>query len=48
VFPEQLSTDQQILLDQLCATTSGAGGAADGRLQAWQRSLRAWERGLRS
>jgi len=48
VFPEQLSTDQQILLDQLCATTSGAGGAADGRLQAWQRALRAWERGLRS
>lgn len=48
VFPDQLSTDQQILLDQLCATTSGAGGAADGRLQAWQRGLRAWERGLRS
>jgi len=48
VFPEQLSTDQQILLDQLCATTSGAGGAADDRLQAWQRGLRAWERGLRA
>jgi molecular chaperone DnaJ len=48
VFPEQLSTDQQILLDQLCATTSGAGGAADDRLQAWQRGLRAWERGLHS
>ena len=38
---------QQILLDQLCATTSGAAGAADARLQAWQRGLRAWERGLR-
>ncbi|WP_238136707.1 DnaJ C-terminal domain-containing protein [Variovorax sp. JS1663] len=25
MFPKQLSTDQQILLDQLCATTSGAG-----------------------
>lgn len=46
VFPERLSTDQQILLDQLCATTSGAGGAADERLQAWHRGLRAWERGL--
>ena len=45
VFPERLSTDQQILLDQLCATTSG--GAADERLGAWQRDLRAWERGLR-
>ncbi|KWT95812.1 MULTISPECIES: DnaJ C-terminal domain-containing protein [unclassified Variovorax] len=47
VFPEQLSTDQQILLDQLCATTAGAGGVADDRLQAWQRGLRAWERGMR-
>ncbi|MDR6534449.1 molecular chaperone DnaJ [Variovorax soli] len=46
VFPERLSTDQQILLDQLCATTSG-GEAMDERLQAWQRSLRTWERGLR-
>ncbi len=49
VFPRQPSTDQQILLDQLCATTSGAGGqAVDDQLKAWQRGLRAWERGLRS
>lgn len=47
VFPERLSTDQQILLDQLCATTSGAGAREDERLQAWHRGLRAWERGLR-
>ncbi|WP_077001958.1 DnaJ C-terminal domain-containing protein [Variovorax sp. KK3] len=47
VFPQQLSTDQQILLDQLCATTSGAGGrGVDNRLDAWRRGLRAWERGL--
>lgn len=47
IFPQQLSTDQQILLDQLSATTSGAGGEAlDDRLRAWNRGLRAWERGL--
>ena len=37
-----LSTDQQILLDQLLATS----GTADERLRAWNRKLRAWERGL--
>lgn len=48
VFPQQLSTDQQILLDQLCATTSSASGqGVDDRLQAWQRGLRAWERSFR-
>jgi molecular chaperone DnaJ len=47
IFPDALSTDQQILLDQLLATTSGAGGhASDDRLRAWSRRLRAWERGL--
>jgi molecular chaperone DnaJ len=47
IFPQQLSTDQQILLDQLLATSSGAGGEAlDGRLRAWNRDVRAWERGL--
>lgn len=46
IFPDSLSIDQQILLDQLLATTSGAGAhAADERLRAWNRKLRAWERG---
>ena len=47
IFPQQISTDQQILLDQLSATSSGAGGEAlDERLRAWNRGLRAWERSL--
>jgi molecular chaperone DnaJ len=47
IFPQQLSTDQQILLDQLSATSSSAGGEAlDDRLRAWNRGLRAWERSL--
>jgi molecular chaperone DnaJ len=47
IFPQQLSTDQQILLDQLLATSSGAGGEAlDERLRAWNRGLRVWERSL--
>ena len=47
VFPAQFSTDQEILLDQLMAGTSGAAGqASDDRLAAWNRQLRAWERGL--
>lgn len=40
VFPEKLSTDQEILLDQLIA----AGTAAEPRLAEWQRTLRARER----
>ncbi len=44
-FPESLSTDQQILFDQLVATFSGATGkAADPRFAAWNETLRAWER----
>ncbi|MDM0078020.1 DnaJ C-terminal domain-containing protein [Variovorax sp. J2P1-59] len=46
IFPDSLSTDQQILLDQLLATTSGGGHSPDSRLRAWSRDLRAWERGL--
>lgn len=47
IFPERLSTDQEILLDQLSATTSDAGGQpSDERLRAWNRGVRAWERGL--
>ncbi len=48
VFPQHLSNDQHILLDQLCATALGAGGhAVDERLRAWQKDLRARERGMR-
>lgn len=47
IFPEQLSADQQALLDQLIATSSGAGAAGiDERLRGWNQSLRAWERAL--
>ncbi|WP_286560035.1 DnaJ C-terminal domain-containing protein [Variovorax brevis] len=46
IFPDQLSADQEILLDQLLATTSGNGAQADARIRAWNRGLRAWERGL--
>ena len=46
-FPERLSTDQEILFDQLVATVSGAAGdAADTALGSWNRSLRAWQRDL--
>lgn len=40
-WPERLSTDQQILLDQLLAATA----AADKPLAEWQRTLGAWQRG---
>lgn len=45
VFPAQFSTDQDILLDQLIATTGRASGAGSSeRLQAWDKSVKAWER----
>ena len=45
-FPERLSVDQQILLDQLMATGMGQdGGAADERLSNWQHNLRDWQQG---
>ncbi len=47
VFPSKLSTDQDILLDQLIATTSrDAGAGSSERLKAWDKDLRAWERTL--
>ncbi len=47
IFPERLSADQDILLDQLIAALSGPQGhASDHRLRTWQRELRAWERRL--
>lgn len=48
VFPEALSADQEILLDQLIASSSGSGEGADERLRAWNRGLRAWERSLKA
>ena len=39
IFPERLSTDRQILLDQLVAT------ASDPRLDDWAERLRLWENG---
>ncbi|HSU23768.1 MAG TPA: DnaJ C-terminal domain-containing protein [Variovorax sp.] len=46
VFPSRLSSDQQILLDQLSATGLGVGGEpVDERLRTWHRGLRAWEKG---
>jgi molecular chaperone DnaJ len=43
VFPAQLSADQNILLDQLIATTSGGGGPAQApELAGWRDALRDW------
>lgn len=48
IFPHRLTTDQQILLDQLIATTSGpAAKQLDERLRGWNRVLGAWTRGAR-
>ncbi len=43
VFPPRLSTDQEILIDQLVAASRRDEGA-DGRIAAWHRTLRQWER----
>lgn len=46
VFPQRMSTDQQILLDQLIATTVGTDAQpADERLRRWHQALGAWKRG---
>ncbi|HRH88454.1 MAG TPA: DnaJ C-terminal domain-containing protein [Rubrivivax sp.] len=48
VFPQRMSADQQILLDQLIATTSGPDAKpSDERLREWQQGLRAWKAGAR-
>jgi molecular chaperone DnaJ len=47
-FPERLSTDQNILLDQLIATTSGPTSPAPSpgsRLADWAEALQAWQVG---
>jgi molecular chaperone DnaJ len=48
VFPQRMTADQQILLDQLIATTSGADAKlSDERLRTWNQALRAWTTGGR-
>jgi len=45
IFPQRMSADQDILLDQLVATFSGPDGRSeDPRLSAWQLNVQAWER----
>jgi molecular chaperone DnaJ len=45
IFPQRMTTDQQILLDQLIATTSGPNAMrSDERLQRWDQALRTWKR----
>lgn len=40
-FPSRFSSDQQILIDQLIATTVGAGGVSvDREIGAWQQAVR--------
>jgi len=47
-FPERFSTDQEILLDQLLATSADASGQpTDARLGEWQQTLSHWQRGRR-
>jgi molecular chaperone DnaJ len=45
IFPQRMGTDQQILLDQLIATTSGPDAAqSDERLRRWNHALRGQKR----
>lgn len=44
IFPQRLTADQQILLDQLIATTSGPDAKQpDERFRGWNQALRAWK-----
>ena len=44
VFPDRLGADQEILLDQLIAVSSGPRGSATAtRLVDWRRTLQGWE-----
>jgi molecular chaperone DnaJ len=46
IFPQRMTADQQILIDQLIATTTGADGKpSDERLRGWSEALGAWKRG---
>ena len=45
IFPAQMTTDQQILLDQLIAISSGPDAkGCDERLRTWHRAMKAWKR----
>jgi molecular chaperone DnaJ len=45
IFPQRMTTDQQILLDQLIATTSGPSAKqSDERLRKWNQALHTWKR----
>ena len=49
VFPRRLTTDQQILIDQLIATTSGPDAVpSDERLRNWQQSVQGWKRSAKA
>ncbi len=49
IFPDQLSIDQEILIDQLMATGADPEGqGADERINTWNRAVRAWESSLPS
>jgi molecular chaperone DnaJ len=44
LFPDRLSTDQEILLDQLIATSSrDDAGQSASRLHEWNQALRGWD-----
>ncbi len=44
VFPERLSSDQEILLDQLIASACGPDGVpTDARLRQWSRQWQRWQ-----
>ena len=48
-FPRRLTTDQQILIDQLIATTSGPDAVpSDERLRNWQQSVQGWKRSAKA
>jgi molecular chaperone DnaJ len=48
IFPQRMTTDQQILLDQLIATTSGPDAKeSDERLRRWNQAVRTWKQGER-
>jgi DnaJ-class molecular chaperone len=44
LFPEECNAEQQLLVDRLVASNTGAGGTAAGnRMAAWRRAVTDWE-----